>query len=116
MDILYKIGAFLGFLAFIQAGSLSSKMNRFIREIRGLEDKAYRGNNHIGRDILEPYIGSQIRLSFFEDEEDEDIFEENNVLLVAVDEKWALLELTDHEKKRQKLIRLSSLKGISSKK
>ncbi len=120
MDTLVKIGAFLGFLAFLQVGSLTSKVNRLIREGRslgnGMHINAHTVNAHIMKDMLEPYIGSRIGLDFFEDEGDVDIFFDNDLLLLAVDEKWALLEITDHGKKKQKLIRLSSLKGISTKK
>ncbi len=116
MEYLFQIWAFLGFFAFIQVCSLSSKVNRLMRAEREQGDRAYTSNIHVMRDMLEPYIGSQIGLDFFEDEEDSDMFLENDVVLLAVDEKWALLEITAKNKKKQKLIRLSSLKGVSAKK
>lgn len=116
MDTLITIGAFLGFLAFLKVGDLSSKVNRLMRAERETEDRAYISNIHVKKDMLEPYIGSQVGLSFFEDEEDGDMFLENDAVLLAVDEKWVLLEITTKNKKKQKLIRLSSLKGVSAKK
>ncbi|MBR6664767.1 MAG: hypothetical protein IKL22_03505 [Lachnospiraceae bacterium] len=116
METLITIGAFLGFLAFLKVGELSSKVNRLIRAEREQEDKAYTRNIHVRKDMLEPYIGNQIGLDFYEDEEDGDMFLENDAVLLAVDEKWALLEITTKNKKKQKLIRLSSLKGVSAKK
>lgn len=116
METLITIGAFLGFLAFLKVGELSSKVNRLIRAEREQEDKAYTSNIHVRKDMLEPYIGNQIGLDFYEDEEDEDMFLENDAVLLAVDEKWALLEITTKNKKKQKLIRLSSIKGVSAKK
>lgn len=116
MDTLITIGAFLGFLAFLKVGDLSSKVNRMLRAEREQEDRAYTSNIHVRKDMLEPYIGSQIGLDFFEDEEDGDMFLENGAVLLAVDEKWVLLEITTKNQKKQKLIRLSSLKGVSAKK
>lgn len=116
MDILITIGAFLGFLAFLKVGELSSKVDRLIRAEREQEDKAYTSNIHVRKDMLEPYVGMEIGLDFYEDEEDGDLYFGNDVILLAVDEKWALFEICAHGKKKQKLIRLSSLKGISAKK
>lgn len=116
MDTLITIGAFLGFLAFLKVGDLSSKVNRMLRAEREQEDRAYTSNIHVRKDMLEPYIGSQIGLDFFEGEKDWDMFLENGAVLLAVDEKWALLEIPTKNKKKQKLIRLSSLKGVSAKK
>ena len=45
-----------------------------------------------------------------------DLYFKKDAKLLAVDEKWALLEVSDKGKKKQKLIRLSSLKGVSAKK
>lgn len=116
MEYLFQIWAFLGFFAFIQVCSLSSKVNRLMRAEREQEDRAYTSNIHVRKDMLEPYIGSQIGLDFFEGEEDGDMFLENGAVLLAVDEKWVLLEINNRGKKKQKLIRLSSIKGVSAKK
>lgn len=116
MDTLITIGAFLGFLAFLKVGELADKVRKLERAERQQEDRTYTEKVHVMKDMLEPYIGSQIGLDFFEDEEDADMFLENVAVLLAVDEKWALLEINNHGKKKQKLIRLSSLKGVSAKK
>ena len=116
MEYLFKIWAFLGFFAFIQVCSLSSKVNRLMRAEREPADKSYTSNIHVKKDMREPYIGMEIGLDFYEDEEDGDLYFGNDVILLAVDEKWALLEITAKSKKTQKLIRLSSLKGVSVKK
>ena len=49
-------------------------------------------------------------------ESPDELFFDNAAVLIAVDEKWALLEIADEGKKKQKLIRLSSIKGVSAKK
>ena len=116
MEYLFKFWAFLGFFAFIQVCSLSSKVNRLMRAEREQADKSYTSNIHVKKDMLEPYVGMEIGLDFYEDEEDGDLYFGNDVILLAVDEKWALLEITTKNKKKQKLIRLSSLKGVSAKK
>ncbi len=120
MDILVKIGAFLGFLAFFSVGSLTSKVNKLIREGRAqaeqsAKSRTYTGELHMNKETLARYIGSPIGLDFFEDEGDGDLFFENDALLLAVDEKWALLEINKRGQKKRKMIRLSSIKGISAK-
>ncbi len=116
MDTLVKIGAFLGFLAFLKVGSLASKVQRLERAERLQEIGTYEGKAHMMKDMLEPYVGSEITLDFYEDEGEADLFFDNAAVLLAVDEKWALLEIADKDKKKQKLIRLSSIKGVSTKK
>lgn len=116
MDTLVKIGAFLGFLAFLKVGSLTSRVQKLERAERMQEAGAYIGKVHMMRDMLEPYVGSEITLDFYEDEGETDLFFDNEAMLLAVDEKWALLEITIKDKKKQKLIRLSSIKGVSAKK
>ena len=116
MDTLVKIGAFLGFLAFLKVGSLASKVQRLERAERVQEIGTYEGKAHMMKGMLEPYVGSEIMLDFYEDEGEVDLFFDNAAVLIAVDEKWALLEISDKGKKKQKLIRLSSIKGVSTKK
>ena len=116
MDTLVKIGAFLGFLAFIKVGSLASKVSKLERAERLQEAGVYEGKALMMEDMLEPYVGNVITLDFYEDEGEADLFFDNAAMLLAVDEKWALLEVTQKDKKKQKLIRLSSIKGVSAKK
>lgn len=116
MDTLVKIGAFLGFLAFLKVGSLASKVQKLERAERLQEAGAFAEKAHMMKDMMEPYVGSEIMLDFYEDEGETDLFFDNTAVLLAVDERWALLEIVEKDKKKQKLIRLSSIKGVSTKK
>ena len=116
MDTLVKIGAFLGLIAFFWVSSLAAKVRRLERTERLQETGAYAKKSNMMKEMLEPYVGSEIMLDFYEDEGEADLFFDKGAVLLAVDEKWALLEITIKDKKKQKLIRHSSIKGISTKK
>ena len=116
MDTLFKIGAFLGFLAFLRVGSLATKVRKLERIERLQDAGALAEKTHMMKDMMEPYVGSEIALDFYEGEGEADLFFDNAAVLVAVDEKWALLEVSDKGKKMQKLIRLPAIKGVSTKK
>ena len=116
MYTLFKIGAFFGFLAFLRVGSLTTKVQKLERIERLQDAGALAEKIHMMKDMMEPYVGSEIELDFYEDEGEVDLFFDNAAVLIAVDEKWALLEISDKGKKKQKLIRLSSIKGVSTKK
>ena len=127
MDLLYKIWAFLGFLAFIQIGILSDRIHRKERSENG---NLYAERSSVKDDmtqILASYIGKEVILDFYEDEEDWDLADTKATLL-DMDSKWALLQIEakkedkknwaslqiDSKKEHmQKLIRISSIKGIT---
>lgn len=114
MDTLYKIGAFLGLLAFFYVCSLARKMRRFERTMV-IENADYAGKEDMTWQIMKQYTGKEIKLDFYEDEADADMFFKDSAILRSVDEKWALLEIKCGKKTKQKLIRLSSIKGVSAK-
>ena len=68
--------------------------------------------------VMTQYIGKEIVLDFYEDEEDIDMLDtskHNKFTLMDVDEKWALIHIEKPKKSVEKLIRLSSIKGFSLK-
>ncbi len=115
MDTLIMIGAFLGFLAFLRTGSLASKVRKLERAELLREEGTESRNAGITKSILEPYIGQEIGFDFYEDEGEVDLYFKKDAMLLAVDEKWALVEVKSGGKIKQKLIRLSSLSGIETK-
>ena len=115
MDTLIMIGAFLGFLAFLRTGSLASKVRKLEKAEKLREEGTYSGSASITKEILEPYIGQEIGFDFYEDEAEPDLYFKKDAKLLAVDEKWALVEVKSGGKMKQKLIRLSSLSGIETK-
>ncbi len=118
MDLLYKIWAFFGFLAFIQMGSIYARTRR--------AERSESGNLHAERSsvkddmakILAPYIGKEISLDFYEDEEDMDLLgadRHDKAILMDIDPKWALIHIETPKEQKDKLIRISSIKGVAFK-
>ena len=116
MDIVYKLWAFLGFLAFIQVCSLSSRLRKTERSINSEPNTLRSSMKDDMRQILNPYIGKEIEtIDFYEDEET-DIFydvKQNQFFLEDIDGKWALLKVITPKYEKQELIRISSIKGVT---
>ncbi|PXV91197.1 hypothetical protein C8E03_104205 [Lachnotalea glycerini] len=114
MEYIYGIWAFLGFLAFLQVSSLSTKQKRMER--RENDDSQVRSSMKDDmKMILTPYVGKEVIFDFYEDEEDLDMVNtnKNKFILLDVDEKWALIRIESTRKTVNKLIRISSVKGVS---
>lgn len=121
MDLLYKIWAFFGFLAFIQIGGIYANSARTRRK-----ERSESGNLHAERssvkddmtEILAPRIGKEISLDFYEDEEDMDLLfmdKHHKSILLDIDPKWALIRIETSKTHKEKLIRISSIKGVAFK-
>ena len=110
MEYVVGIWAFLGFLAFLQVSSLATKQKRMER--RESEGTNMKSNVAV---MLMPYVGQEVAFVFYEDEEDLDMVYslKNKVVLLDVDEKWALVKVDNKKKNTTKLIRISSIKGVS---
>ena len=116
MDIVYKLWAFFGFLAFIQVCSLSSRLRKTERSINSEPNTLRSSMKDDMRQILNQYIGKEIEdIDFYEDEET-DIFygvKQNQFFLEDIDEKWALIKVITPKYEKQELIRISSIKGVT---
>ena len=114
MDTLYKLMAFLGFIAFVQGCSLASKVSRMEREKRG-ESVGISKRNDL-RQLIKSYIGAQISsVEFYDDEEDYAIGimgKKDKLYLLDVDEKWVLFKLMTSKKETMKMIRIRCVKSI----
>ena len=115
MDTLIMIGAFLGIFAFFRTGSLASKIRKMERAELLREEGTESRDAGITKNILESYIGQEIGFDFYEDEAEPDLYFKRDAKLLAVDKKWALVEVKSGGRMKQKLIRLSSLSGIETK-
>ncbi len=114
MEYIFGIWAFLGFLAFLQVSSLSTKQKRMERCEN--EDSQLRSSMKDDmKTILTPYVGKEVTFDFYEDEEDSDMADTSKTkfILLDVDEKWALIRIYTKRKTVNKVIRLSSIKGAS---
>lgn len=116
MDVLYQMGAIFGLFAFFQVNAISAKLRRMERsETSSLHLERSSVKDDMAK-LLAPYIGKEVVFDFYEDEEDEDLLlagKHSKVILLDVDEKWAMIHMEMPKAHKEKLIRVSSVKGVS---
>lgn len=121
MDLLNKIWVFCLILSFIQLGSIYAGSARMRRAERSESGNLHAERSSVKDDmakILAPYIGKEISLDFYEDEEDMDLLgadRHDKVILMDIDPKWALIHIETPKTHKDKLIRISSIKGVAFK-
>lgn len=121
MDTFFTI---LGFFAFLGVLSLQGEVSKLERRLRALEsNEAAPVRVDLSNQMAE-YIGSQVKLDFYDDEEDFDSFavaatKGGRVTILDCDGKWVLVHLSEPDKKKQapktqeKLLRIHSIKSIT---
>lgn len=115
MDFLYKVGAILGLLAFCQVSAVASKLRRIERDWAGGQRLGQGGTKEDIAKVLAPCIGKEVFLDFYEDE-DMDLLSvsgKNKIILLDIDPKWILVHIQTPKAQKDKLIRISSVKGVS---
>lgn len=121
MDLFYKICAIFGFIAFMQIGSIYANSARMRRAERSESGNLHTERSSVKDDmakVLAPYIGKEISLDFYEDEEDMDLLgagRHDKAILMDIDPKWALIHIETPKEQKDKLIRISSIKGVAFK-
>ena len=107
------LGVF-GFIAFVLVLTLQGKVSKLERQMReagiGEEGTALNGNLSAS---LEKRIGRQVKLDFYDSEADADIVGLKSVTILDVDEKWVLVHCENKKKSFDKLVRISTIKGIA---
>ena len=125
MDTFIWIWALLGFFAFISVISLQDKVSKLERRVRALENDEPMAVRIDLSDKMGAYIGSQVKLDFYDDEDDYDVFavtatKGGRVTICDCDDKWVLVRLSEPDKKKQKpktqekLLRIHSIKSITT--
>lgn len=116
MDILYKMGAILGLLAFFQVSQISSRLRRLERDgVSAPLSGRCSAKEDIAK-VLAPCIGKEVVLDFYEDEVDRDLIcatGKRKIILLDIDSKWAMVRMETPKTHKDKLIRISSIKGVS---
>ncbi len=107
------LGVF-GFIAFVFVLTLQGKVSKLERQIReagfGEEGAALNGDLS---GSLEKRIGRKVKLDFYDGEADADVIGLKSVKILDVDEKWVLVHCENKKKSFDKLIRISTIKGIT---
>ncbi|MDO4166538.1 MAG: hypothetical protein Q4D32_03945 [Eubacteriales bacterium] len=113
MEYLGFIYGIFGVAAFISVISLGTRVSRLERRMRVRED---RGNDL--RTHLQKRIGERVRFSFYDDEEDIDIelyYTQSGYLeIMDVDETWVYIHGENGKRQMDKLLRISSIKGVET--
>lgn len=107
------LGVF-GFIAFVLVMTLQGKVSKLERQMReaGIGEEGIALNGDLSSS-LEKRIGCQVKVDFYDGEADADIVSGKTVTIKDVDEKWVLVRLENKKKTCEKLIRISTIKGIT---
>lgn len=107
------LGVF-GFIAFVFVLTLQGKVSKLERQIReaGIGEEGISLNGDLSAS-LEKRIGRQVKMDFYDGEADVDMVSAKTVTIKDVDEKWVLVHLEGKKKTMDKLIRISTIKGIT---
>lgn len=100
-----------GFISFIYAITLQGRVSKLERQMRESGLGNFSSNENLG-ESLEKRIGKQVKFDFYEDEIDVELIGSVNIEIKDVDEKWVLVHCDNKKKVFDKLIRISSIKGI----
>ena len=107
------LGVF-GFISFVLVLTLQGKVSKLERQMReagiGEEGAALNGNLSAS---LEKRIGKQVKMDYYDSEADADIAGLKAVTILDVDEKWVLVHGETKKKSFDKLVRISTIKGIA---
>ena len=106
------LGVF-GFIAFIFVLSLQGKVSKLERQMReaGIGEEGAALNGDLSGS-LKKRIGCQVKIDFYDGEADADLVSGKSVTIIDVDEKWAMVRCETKKKAVDKLIRISTIKGI----
>ena len=107
------LGVF-GFIAFVRVLTLQGKVSKLERQMReaGIGDEGAALNGNLSAS-LEKRIGKQVKMDFYDSEADADIVGLKSVTILDVDEKWVLVHCENKKKSFDKLVRISTIKGIA---
>ena len=108
------LGVF-GFISFVLVLTLQGKVSKLERQMReaGIGEEGIALNGDLSSS-LEKRIGCQVKVDFYDGEADVDIAGAKYVTIKDVDEKWVLVRLENKKKSCEKLIRISTIKGITT--
>ena len=107
------LGVF-GFIAFVLVLTLQGKVSKLERQMResGIGEEGVALNGSLSAS-LEKRIGRQVKIDFYDSEADADIIGLKSVTILDVDEKWVLVHCENKKKSFDKLVRISTIKGIA---
>ena len=100
-----------GLIAFVLVLSLQSKVSKLERQLR---EGGFDGSMTQAGDLtesLQKRIGRKVEFDFYDDEIDIDLAS-GTAEIIDVDEKWVLIHWENKKKQADKLIRISSIKGM----
>lgn len=116
MDSWIGFFEFLGFIAFIQVFSLQGRVSKLEKQLRETNNGEESNSLNDLSESLQKRVGKCVKFDFYDNEEDYELYSFNAknsfVQIVDVDEKWVHVHAESKNKKIDKLIRISSIKGI----
>ena len=118
MEYIGFVFGIFGLMAYLSMGSLKNRVARLERELQSLQGNGYSLERASLAESLKAWIGKPVQFTFREDEQDVDCVmagkKTGPVVLLDTDGEWMLVEIQKGKQKKQKLLRVSSVRGVSN--
>ena len=106
-----------GLFAYLEASSLKKRIKALEEQLAGIEGTASFEDRLALLEIVRSFIGQKVRIDLKEDCEDVDVVMYGNTkhgsnTILDADEDWVLVRIERPKETKEKLIRLSSIRGI----
>ncbi len=113
MEYILWIFAILGLLAFLGIGDLRRRVRLLEDQLSSMKGSPAHAEKTALRKLLNDYVGKEINLEFRGEEFDGDLcVPGSKCKVLAVDEEWLFVQITDKKGEREKLFRLSTISGV----
>ena len=106
-----------GLFAFLESSSLKNRVKALEDQLAGIEGTTAFEDRLALLEIIRSLIGQKVRMDFKSECEDVDVVMYGNTrhgsnTILDADEEWVLVRVEKPKETKEKLIRLSSIKGI----
>ncbi len=118
MEYVGLVFGIFGLMAYLSVSSLKNRVSRLERELQAMQGNNYSLERASLAESLKSRIGEPVLLTFREDEQDIDCMmlgrKTGAITLLDTDGEWALISIEKGKEKKQKLIRVTSVRGVSN--
>ena len=110
----------LGMMGYLESFSLKKRIKALEEQLAGIEGTDAFDDRRSLLAVIRGYIGKKVEISFKEECEDVDVVMYGNTghgsnTILDADENWMLVRIEGPKGTKEKLIRMSAVKGVSPK-
>jgi len=113
MEYIIWVPAILGLVAFFSIGDLKARIRKLEDQLSSIKGSPAHAEKTALRKLLGDYVGKNVKLEFRGEEYDGDLsVPGSKCTILAVDEEWVFVQITDKKGEKEKLFRLSQISSV----